>query len=150
MFHLNPRIHLHKVEVAVFVHQKLNGPRAFVVYSLGSLDRCFSHLGTKLRSDKRRGCFFDKLLVAALYRTVAFRQVTHFAVLIADNLDFDVTRFFHACPEINTGIAKCSGCFLTGGVPVWFEILIVPDDTHSPSAAAGGSLDDNGVTDSVS
>src|SRR5690606_16732882 len=38
VFHLDPRVHLHEVEVPVLVHQELHGAHAFVVHGGGSLD----------------------------------------------------------------------------------------------------------------
>ena len=41
---------------------------------------------------QRRGAFLDDLLVAALHGAVALAEVDDVAVLVADDLEFDVVR----------------------------------------------------------
>src|SRR5690554_1585158 len=44
MLHLNPRIHFHKIEITVLIHQKLNGSSSFIIDSHSTFDCGIAHL----------------------------------------------------------------------------------------------------------
>ena len=73
MLYLNSGIHLHKIEVAVFVDQKLDGTCSFIANGFSSFDGSFAHCIPKFIRDKWRGSFFDKLLVSSLDRAITLR-----------------------------------------------------------------------------
>ena len=62
--------------------------------------------------DQRRRRFFDELLVAALDGAIAFAQVDDVALVVAENLKFDVMRVLDEFLDVNAGIAE--GLFRLG------------------------------------
>ena len=106
MLHLQTRIHFEEVEVPVLVHQKFNGTRTRIVYGLGGGNRLLSHLLAQLWRQERRRAFFHNLLVAALHRTLAVEQMNHIAVVITQNLELYVMRFFHKLLQIHRVVAE--------------------------------------------
>src|SRR4051812_175303 len=81
MLDLYARVHLHEVELAVFIQEKLDRPRARITDALASLDCRRAHTLAQLRRQRRRRSFFDNLLMTALNRAVALAEVYAVAVL---------------------------------------------------------------------
>ena len=75
MLYLDTSVHLHKIEVPVFVHKKFYRTCTFIINVFGGLYRCHSHLLPKFIGHKWRGDFFSKFLVPSLDRTVPFRKM---------------------------------------------------------------------------
>ena len=92
MLDLEPRIHLQEIEAPVLPGDELDGAGAVVADRLGERDRLLAHLGARLRVEQRARRFLDDLLVAALDRALALAEIDDVAVLVAQNLDFDVAR----------------------------------------------------------
>src|SRR5690606_10804487 len=86
VFHLNTRVHFHKIEILVFIHQKLNGTCTLVIHSLRTFNRCFTHFLTQFWSHKWRRRLFNKLLMSTLNRAITLRQVTYSSVLVTHHL----------------------------------------------------------------
>ena len=147
VFHLDAGIHFHEIEIAVFVHQKLDGAHAFIINALAGFYCSIAHFLPQFVGHERRRAFFYQFLVAALDGAVAFRQVNHFAVLVAHNLKFDVARFFDVFFDVDAVVAERRFGFLAGIVPVVLKILRFPDDAHPFPAAACRGFDDDGVAD---
>ena len=89
---LDARVHLDEVELAVFVHEELDGAGVLVA-DLGEaaaegLADLLAHLGRDL--ERRR--FFDQLLMAALDGALALKERGHVAVLVGEHLELDVAR----------------------------------------------------------
>ena len=93
MFDLDAGVHFDEVEVVVLVDDELDGAGVGVV---GRLDQPHGRFAHRLRESCRgrfgAGAFFDQLLVAALRRAIAFPQVDHVAVVVGQDLHFDVAR----------------------------------------------------------
>jgi len=51
-----------------------------------------AHLAACCFVEQRRGCLFNDLLIAALDRAFALAEIDHMPMLVAEHLDFDVTR----------------------------------------------------------
>src|SRR5689334_17204679 len=104
MFHLYTCIHLHEIEIPMFVHQEFYRSNTFITYCRRSLFRRLTHLKPELLCHKRRRRLFHQFLVPSLDRTVTLTQMTHIAILITRNLDLDMTwlfhKFFHVYPVI--------------------------------------------------
>jgi hypothetical protein len=61
------------------------------------------------------GSLFEYFLVSSLQRALPFAQVFDISVLIAQNLDFNVTGVDNELFDIDGRIVKCGFCsFLTG------------------------------------
>ena len=72
---LQAGIHLHEPEAPVRLEQELQRAGPAIADRTGGRDRNRAHRFAQCRIDRRRGRFFDQLLVAALHRTVALTQV---------------------------------------------------------------------------
>ena len=144
---MNTGVHFHEIKLAVFVHQKLDRTRAFVADGLRTFDGRLTHFFAQFGRNDGRGGFFYQLLMAALNRAIALRQVAHLAVLVAHNLDFDVAGFFHKFFEIQTVVAKSRRRLHAGIVPGFFKFRFFVYDAHTAPTTASGGFDDNGVPD---
>src|SRR5215469_6306066 len=90
MLYLKPCIHLEKVEVLLLVHQELDRSRVGVGGGLRHAHRDLAHLTPHLGGDYGRRRFFNDLLMPALQRALPLAQVHGFAMLIGENLHFNV------------------------------------------------------------
>src|SRR3569833_4285073 len=106
MLYLYTGVHLHKVEVAVFINQKLYSTGAFVFNGFCAFNGGFAHFLAQLLGHKWRWRFFHQLLVAALYRAVAFAQVANFAKLVTNNLYFYMSRVLHIFFKVHAIITE--------------------------------------------
>src|SRR5690606_33278856 len=88
--------------------------------------------------------------MSALYGAVAFREVTHFVVLIADHLDLYVARLFDKLFEVESVIAERVAGLAPGIVPGFLELRFVADDAHAFSTPTGCCLEDDRVADLTS
>ena len=140
MFHLNTGVHLHKIEVAVFIDQKFNGSAAFVIHSFCGFYCGITHLIAKFLSHEGRWRFFYQFLVAALNGAIAFAKVNHLAVLITDNLYLDMAGFLDVFLHVHAIVTEGSSGFLTGRIPGCFEVFFFPNDTHTTTTTTGSSL----------
>src|SRR5690606_37307962 len=127
--------------------EEFDGTCAFVPNSLGAANGCFAHGLAQFLIYCRRRCFFHEFLMAALYGTVALREVTHFVVLIADYLDLHMAWFFDILFEVKSLVAKRISGFTAGIIPCFLELRLVVDDAHSFSAASGRCFEDDRITD---
>ena len=94
VFDLDAGIHFEAVVVASVIDKKLHGAGVFVVNGFGKFDGGLAHSFTQLVIEKGGGGFFKEFLVAPLDRTVAFADVNNFSTFIAQDLEFDMVRFF--------------------------------------------------------
>ena len=74
VFHLQPSVHLEKIELAVPVEQKLAGPRVHVAGSASRTHRSLPHLLSQRRSDRDARRFLDHFLMPPLHRAFALAQ----------------------------------------------------------------------------
>src|SRR5690554_146417 len=146
MFHLYPGVHFHEKEIPLFVHEELNGTCAFITDSLGAFDGCGSHFLPQFICDKRRGCFFDQLLVTPLDRAIPFGKMTSSSAAVAYDLNFYMTGLLNEFFQIKPVVAKCRGGFLSGIVPCLFEFAFLFYHPHPTSTTTSGSLKDDRVT----
>ncbi len=114
MLNLDARVHLDEVELAVFVHQELDGAGVLVA-DLGEaaaegLADLLAHLGRDLQ--RRR--FFDQLLMAALDGALALEERGHMAVLVGQHLELDVARLLDELLHVELAVAE-GVCGLSGG-----------------------------------
>ena len=105
MLHLQPRVDLEEVEMAVG-EDELDRPRVDVSGRPRRADRGVAHGRTDLRSEGRRWRLFHDLLVPTLDRTLALAKVDCVAVAVADHLDLDVPRLAHEALQVDGGVAE--------------------------------------------
>ena len=109
MLDLQPRVHLQKVEIAVGIHQKLDGPRVGVsAGTRGFYGRCAQDRAhCRIRLDQRRRSLFNHFLVASLQAAFAFAQVDRVPVLVGQNLHLDMPRPDDCLFDIDGFVAEC-------------------------------------------
>jgi hypothetical protein len=94
MFHLEPRVHFHKVKVLT-LNNEFDGSGSSVLDGLGSIHSRSPNLPPCLGSEAKGRGFFDDLLMASLDGTVSFPQVDTVPVRVTKNLNFDVAGGFN-------------------------------------------------------
>ena len=146
MFHLDAGVHFDEVVVSVLVHQELHGTGVDIAHFPGNLDCVIIELLALFRGNTKGRGELHHLLVPALHRTVTLKEMYHIAVLVSEDLHFDVLgllqELFHKDVVIAEGLA--------GLVPYQLK---VPGDlpgivgpAHASSAAAGCRLEDHRIT----
>ncbi|MNF70293.1 hypothetical protein D3C84_521990 [compost metagenome] len=147
VFHLQPGVHFQKVELPVRVQQKLHSASAHIVHRATGLERRFAHGLAQFGGHDRAGCFFDDFLMAALDRTVAFAEVDQVAVLVAEQLNLNVTRIDQRLFEDQFVAAKPVQCLGARGANLCEQIPCIVHQAHAASAAAGTGLDHQRIAD---
>jgi len=71
--------------------------------------------------------------------------VDDLALVVAENLDFDVVRVLDEFLDVNAGIAKALFRLAAGGVVAFDEGNVIVRNAHPATAAAGNGLDHDGV-----
>jgi len=141
MLNLQAGIYFQEIEIEIGVNEELDGACVGVAASAGEPDRGFAHFFAEVgRHDRRRG-FFDDFLVAALDGAFAFAEGDHAAVLVGENLDFDVMGLFQIFFEVEARITervhRLGACVAVGGC----ELGAAVDETHAFATAAGDGLE---------
>ena len=149
MLYLDPRIHLHEVELAGLIEQKFDRPRVAVANPATGVDGDASHLLPKLITDRWGRGLFDQLLVATLNRALPFTKVNHVAVEIAQDLDFDVARVDDVPFEIDPTVAKRHLCFGPCRLISMEQLGFIEGDPHPATPSAGRRLDHDRIADST-
>ena len=142
MFNLDACIHFHKIEIAVFINQKLNSSYTFVIHRFGSFNSRFTHFFTQFICHEWRRCFLNQLLMSSLNRTISFRHVTGGSVLITGNLNFNMAWFFNVFLHVNSIVSESCSSLLARRIPCMFDIFFFPDDSHSFTTTTGSSFHD--------
>ena len=142
VFHLNAGVHLDEVELArIHIHQEFDGACAFVVHVfadfLAQITEAFTLRGRQIWG---RGAF-DDLLVAALYRTVAFPEVINVTLFIAEDLHLDVAGTQNHLFQIAFAIAKGGFGFTATFADFFLELCFVHDRAHAATAATPRCLE---------
>ena len=140
VFHLQPGIHFHEVELSVAVEQKLHRAGPDVTDGAGRAHRRLANACAQRGIHGGRGRFFNDFLVPALYRAVAFAQVNHVSMAVGQHLNFDVARRHHGALQDQLAVAKGHlGLRARRGQCLRQQGLVVYQ-SHAAPATAGGSL----------
>ena len=135
---LNTRVHFDEVERAGMIDDKLDGSRIGVLRFLCESDGGFAKRLAFLKGKVRRRGQFDELLSSPLQRAVAFPEVNDVAVIVGENLRFDVARILNEFLDVDVGIAESDARFLGGFAEGAFQLFVVVRLTNAASPAAGG------------
>ncbi len=148
MLHLQAGVHLHEEEFVrgVVRDQELHGSGAAVVDAAGRVagglaDPRPGGAAVVQRIQQRRRCLLNHFLVAALQRALALPQVDDVAVVVSQDLHFDVPRGEHEPFQEEGVVAEGAGCDPAGGGQRGFQFLGALHDVHALAAAAGGGFD---------
>ena len=114
MFDLKAGIHFQKIEIAITINDKFDRTGTVIANRRGKPNRFGTHCLTGGIIQKRRWCFFDDFLVAALDRTFALIQMDAIAGFIGQNLNFDMAWAGDEFFDKHTIITK-AGCGFTHG-----------------------------------
>src|SRR6185295_17368345 len=91
VFDLEPRVDFNEVELTRRGENEFDRPGIRVANRTSRIERGFADLFAQIRGDGRRRTLLDDLLMTALNRAFAFEEVNQIAVMIAEDLNFDVT-----------------------------------------------------------
>src|SRR5262249_39297955 len=106
-----------------------------------------THRAPDLRCDRDAWCLFDHFLMTALNRALAFVQVEHGPVLIAENLDFDVARSHDVFLDVDRVVTECILRLPAGRLQRGSHLTRLTDDAHALPATAGRRLEQNGIAE---
>ena len=116
MLDLDPRVHFDE-EPVVFIHvvEELDRPRIIVADALCQCHGGIAEFLADLRVEVHRRSHLDHFLIAALHRAIAFMEVDHIPVLVAEDLHLDVLGTSDVALEkygrIPEGIQRLVLCF---------------------------------------
>ena len=115
MLHLNPGVHLHKVEMTpIGVQQELHRAGAFVAHCPGSPYGSLSHFRPQLRGQAPGRSLLQKLLISPLHRAVPVSQRDDIPVAVCQYLHLNVPGPEDQLFQIHFSIAKAGHRFGPG------------------------------------
>ncbi len=147
MFHLQTRVHLEEIEIAVLVDDELDRPGALVIHRLGQRHRLLAHGLARRLVKKGRRRFLHHLLVAALHRTFALAKIDAVAESIGQHLDFDMTRIDDELLDENPLVAERIARLGGRALETVAHFRFVPGNAHALAAAARRGLDHHRIAD---
>src|SRR5256714_2014144 len=147
MLHLQPRVHLEKVEAALRVLQELERARIDVPDGARARDRGVHQPALGLRLEVRRRRLLHELLMTPLDRALALVQVDDAALRVAEDLDLDAARRLEIALDVDLGAAEGALRAPGGGRERAGELAGARHLRHTDAAAAGGRLEDHRIAD---
>ena len=154
MLDLQPRVHFDEPESACAqpggaVGDELHCAGAAVVHRLCRGDRRFADCRAQFRRHARRQRLLNYLLVAPLQRTIALAKMNRVAVVVAEDLDFDVPGRGDKFLDQDPAGCECRLALAHGAFKRGIEISVLVDPPHATAAAAGSGLDQHRIADLV-
>ena len=150
MLDLQPGVHLEEVEALArrvgAVDDQLDRARRIISDRPRQRDRLLAHRLAHFGRDERRRRFLDHLLVAALDRAFALVQIDDVAVLVAEQLDFDVARVLDEFLDEHAVVAEARQP-LALGCSKPSRTSFSPGEAHALAAAAGRGLHHHRIAD---
>src|SRR4029077_19928722 len=92
MLYLDACVHLDEVQRVIFIHQELNGSGIHITDGGKRLLEYASDFLAQFRSHLGRRRFFQQFLVPPLNGALPFPEADDVAVLVRENLEFNVPR----------------------------------------------------------
>ena len=149
MLHLEPRVHLEEIEIAVLVDDELDRAGGVVTDRLGQSDGLRSHRRARLGVEERARRLLDHLLIAALDRAFALIEMNDVAVLVAEHLDLDMPRLLDIFLDEHAVVAEARLGLRLRRDEAFLHLLAAIGDAHALAAAAGAGLDHHRIADLV-
>ncbi|MCY1415335.1 hypothetical protein D9M71_308140 [compost metagenome] len=148
VFDLQARIHFQEIEaLGIAVEHEFNGAGAAVTDRLGQLDRSFAQgFGHAVGQVWRRG-FLQHFLVTSLHRAIAYAQGQHFALAIAEHLDFQVPSTLDVFFDEHAGIAEVVLPQAFNRFERFAQFLGIAAHAHADTTAPGRALEHDRVAD---
>src|SRR5690606_36423295 len=123
--------------------------RAVVSDRLGKRDALLAHRLAHLFGDEGRRRFLDDLLVAALDAALTLVEVERVAVLIAEDLDFDVARVEDELLDEDAVVAEAVQPLTLDALEALADVLFVIGEAHALAAAARRGFHHHRIADLV-
>ena len=149
MLDLEPRVHLQEIELAVLVDDELDGAGRVVADGLGQRDGLGAHGLARLGVDERARRLLHDLLVAPLDRAFALAEMNDVAMLVAEHLNFDMARLLDIFLDEHAVVAEARARLGLRRGEAFLHLFAAIGDAHALAAAAGRSLDHDGIADLI-
>src|SRR5262245_48175269 len=98
--------------MALIIEEKFYGADVRIANRLRSFYCYSTHAFSQFLGECRRRCLLQNFLITPLYGTFSFVEMNHVAVLIGNNLKFDVSCPWQILLEVKRTIAKRGRSFL--------------------------------------
>ena len=143
VLYLNAWVHLDEVPLfGIHVVQELHGAGVVVLDVLSQFHGRCAKLAAHSFIQRHAGGDFHNLLVPPLHGAIALVQVQHVAVLVTQNLHFNVLGTRYVFLKEHCGITKRPISLAASFIEQPLQILGLVYHAHAASAAAKGRLDD--------
>src|SRR3546814_3484501 len=139
-----PGIHFNEVELLVFI-QEFECSGTAIAQAFARIGTARTDLVAQFFAQSRRWRFLQYLLMAPLHGAVALAQINGIAVLIRENLDFDMAWLLEEFFHIDGRIAESRLCLAFGHADRGQECRFCMHHSHAASATASGSLDNDRI-----
>ena len=156
VLHLQAGVHLHEKELHGFglvisrlLDDKFDCARAHIVHRFGRRHRSSAHLRTQGFGHAGGRGFFEHLLVAALHRAVALKQIYAIALRVAKHLDLDVAWALHILFDQHRIAAKAVEGFALATRERSGKVFGPLDHPHAFATATRAGFDQGRVADAV-
>ena len=146
---LEPRVHFQKIEIQLFIQQKLDRAGAQILATFGHSDGSLAHFFPQNRGQNSRWGLLDHLLVPPLDRTFALKKIDSVALRVGDDLDLDVARRRDIFFDKNRAVAERRDRFGDRALHLLAGIFFFFNDPHALAAAARRGFYQNGVSQSI-
>ena len=143
MLHLNARIHLDEIpRLGIHIVQKLHRARVVIPDMLGQFQRRRAQLVPHRFIQRNARSNLHHLLITPLHRAIALVQMQNIAVLIAQNLHFNVLGVLHVLLEEHRRVAERAARLASRFIEQPLQILGFMHHPHPTPATTEGSFDD--------
>ena len=106
MLHLDARVHLDEIKLAVLIHQEFDGPGVDVADFGERLAEHGRQSRAQFRRHLRGGRLFQQFLMPPLNGALALAQAHNVSVLVGQNLKLDVPRMFDEFFHVKVAVAE--------------------------------------------
>ena len=106
MLDLNARVHFNEEEVALLIHKELNSTGVAIANVVGQSKSVVTDLFTFLVGEIKRGSNLDDLLMATLNGTVTLIEMYDIAVVITENLYFNMLWILNKLLQEDSGVTE--------------------------------------------
>src|SRR4029077_20695547 len=148
MLDLNARIHFDEIQRTVLIHQEFNRARVGVADLLQRAHDLRAQLLTPLGVHSRRRRFLNQFLVAPLDAALTLAQMNDLAMLVSEDLKFDMPRMLQEPLRVHVGIPKGLLRLAARRLVCGKHSALFAPDTHAAAPAAVYRLEDQGIADS--